>query len=331
MSKQRLLCALSGVLMSGVNADLVVTGGTQSISRFNDVSGAPLGLLGTGMTERFEGVAFGPDNLIYSSTNDLGYGRVYRANGASPGFAVDFAPSGQKLAIPEGMTFGPDGNMYVTSNAFLAIPSSVTGVMKYSLSGSDLGQFVASTGINDYAYDVAFAPGGDLFLSIGGPFHQQSGSPIKRYNGTTGAFVSDFVPTGSGGLGVAAGIAFGPDGNLYVCDYDNDRVLRYDGTSGAFLNSFVATGSGGLNGPSDVAFGPDGNLYVVSHQTSSVQRYSGLTGASIDTFVPTNSGGLENPLFLAFSQIPEPGVTGTFTVLLLPIFRRRCQLRHQRK
>src|ERR1700683_3211290 len=40
---------------------------------------------------------------------------------------------------------------------------------------------------------------------------------VLKYDGTTGAFVSVFVSAGSGGLSYPVGLAFGPDGNLYVC------------------------------------------------------------------------------------------------------------------
>ncbi len=38
-------------------------------------------------------------------------------------------------------------------------------------------------------------------------------SDIKRYDGTTGAFIDTFA---SVGLGFAGDLVFGPDGNLYV-------------------------------------------------------------------------------------------------------------------
>jgi hypothetical protein len=69
-----------------------------------------------------------------------------------------------------------------------------------------------------------------------------TGEPLPA-PGLTGAF---FVPQGSGGLSGAAGIIFGPDGNLYVSSRSNDRVLRYRGTTGDFIDTFIPAGFGGL-------------------------------------------------------------------------------------
>src|SRR5262249_34024294 len=135
------------------------------------------------------------------------------------------------------------------------------------------------------------------------------------------------------------GLAFGPDGNLYVSSrVPNHAILRYDGITGAFIDSFVPTGSGGLNGPAGVTFGADGNLYVASNQTQSILRYQGPSGPSPGsplpstgqtgaTFVVAGSGGLANPADVVFgpggnlyvaSQTPNnavlafDGTTGVF-------------------
>ena len=42
-----------------------------------------------------------------------------------------------------------------------------------------------------------------------------------------------FVSRGSGGIGVAGGITFGPDGNLYANSYNTGAVLRYNGRTGS--------------------------------------------------------------------------------------------------
>ncbi len=121
-----------------------------------------------------------------------------------------------------------------------------------------------------------------------------------RYNGTTGAFIDAFVTAASGGLDLPRGLAFGPDGNLYVSSGDTNEVLRYNGATGLFIGVFVAAGSGGLASPGGLAFGPDNNLYVSSALTDQVLRYNGTTGAFIDVFVAAGSGGLDLPRGLVF-------------------------------
>src|SRR5439155_731738 len=80
---------------------------------------------------------------------------------------------------------------------------------------------------------------------------------VRRYNGTTGAYLGDFVPAGSGGLAFPVDLTFGPDGNLYVAlDFDHS-VLRYNGTSGAFIGAFVPSGSAGLDIPQGLLFTPE--------------------------------------------------------------------------
>jgi hypothetical protein len=137
---------------------------------------------------------------------------------------------------------------------------------------------------------------------------------VLRYQGSTGAFVDTFVPSGSGGLDLPNSLVFGPDGHLYVTDYVSDyatdltkgQVLRYHGETGAFLGAFVPAGSGGLEYASGLVFGPDGNLYVAGR--NAVRRYNGKTGAFIDAFVPEN-GGLKDPHGLVFGPDGDLYVT----------------------
>jgi glucose/arabinose dehydrogenase len=128
---------------------------------------------------------------------------------------------------------------------------------------------------------------------------------VLRYDEQTGAFLGEFINSGSGGLKRPGGVVLGPDGNIFVSSNMTDSILRYS-PSGAFLGEFVPSGFNGLSKPSGLRFGPDGNLYVNSHgdktqpNVSTVLRFDGRTGAALPapgksgaTFVTAGSGGLD--------------------------------------
>lgn len=78
------------------------------------------------------------------------------------------------------------------------------------------------------------------------------------------------------------GIAFGPDGNLYVANVSggSPAIVRVDGPFSAtpgMSRDFVASGAF-----YDLAFGPDGNLYAAGR--GAVRRYDLVTGEQIDEF-----------------------------------------------
>src|SRR6267143_1127370 len=149
----------------------------------------------------------------------------------------------------------------------------------------------------------------DLFV---GNFFGPGNEDVLRYNGTTGAFVSTFVPTGSGGLTFPLGGAFGPDGNLYVSDSDHETVLRYNGSTGSFINAFVPA----VGDPAGLAFGPDSNLYVASSSSpGEVSRFNGSTGAAIGASF--GSGQLSNPEGLTFGPDGNLYVAGGDTKSVL--------------
>ena len=165
--------------------------------------------------------------------------------------------------------------------------------------GNFLGNFVA-TGLNS-PRDIVFGPLGDLYVSNG--FENSNGSDhtVERFDGQTGQSKGSFVIPGSGGIDVPNGMAFGPDGNLYVASSDTGQILRYDGQTGAIIGSGVFASTGTFSQPRFIAFGPDGNLYVGdTGPLDRILKFDGLSGALIETFVAPGEGGMGTPYGMAF-------------------------------
>ncbi len=164
-----------------------------------------------------------------------------------------------------------------------------SSVRRYTAGGVPVGsgEFVApGSGGLDRPRALAFGPDGNLYVGNYRPGDSDPGS-IVRFNGTTGALIDAFVPAGSNGLGQVYQFAWGPDGNLYVSDYPNNRVQKYDGTTGASLGVFVSGGPAQAEG---LTFTPDGlHLLVGWRSTAGVLSYNAVTGAPEGSFGQANN------------------------------------------
>jgi len=106
---------------------------------------------------------------------------------------------------------------------------------------------------------IAFGPN-DLLYVLDNP----SNARVLQFDGATGEFVAEFVPTGK--LFNACDLNFGPDGNLYVTDINARNVQYWNGDTGEYLGVFAQVPAG-QGGPSGLVFGPDGDMYVNNGRT----------------------------------------------------------------
>ena len=274
----------TGITFGPDNNLYVSSGNTDEILRYS-----PDGTFKDVFVKSGSGGLNGPKDLVFSSSEKYLYvasfltDEILRYN--IHGEFVDNIVSSHNGEIlnPKYSLFGPDNNLYVSSNDDVLRFDGKSGKFLDVFIRHGSGGLVLPTGIT-------FGPDNNLYVSSGNT------DEILRYS-PDGTFKDVFVKSGSGGLNGPEDLTFGPDNNLYVSSGNTDEILRYS-PDGTFKDVFV--NSNELQKPHGITFGPDGNLYVVSTMTDEILRFDRMTGQLIDAFA--SGGGLANPIDISVNS-----------------------------
>jgi hypothetical protein len=255
-----------------------------------------------GILENSADVAFGPSRNSDATPDLYVVGRfsdnIVVYDGTTGALVEELVGPESGLDGPAWILIGPDGDVFTST---FTASGKRDGILRFDQATGTVSMFFVDTNVSG-AKGMAFGADGHFYLAD--TFNDR----ILKYDGATGAFLGEFIASGTGGLDDPGAILFGPDRNsdgaddLYVSSFFTDNVLVFSGVDGTSLGVFVATGSGGLDGPHDMEFGPDGHLYVVNSETSNekVYRFDGTTGAFLDIVIP--SGIEPETAFITFDR-----------------------------
>jgi len=189
---------------------------------------------------------------------------------AAPPAGTDAAPAPGTLmtAAPIQATTPPPGTPLPTAEAAAAATQRQAEAMaalqprfvdSIGLPGTEPGQLTLP-------FDVAVAPGGDIYIS--------DSTGVQQF-GDDSAFIRRIDPEH---VPLADGIAVGPDGRLYVTGSGAEvRVYAADGRPAGTIGT-AGDQPGQLRKPTDAALDGAGNLYVVDAGNARVEKYSPAGG-----------------------------------------------------
>ncbi len=265
--------------------------GTSAVSEilsYDPIRGGFLGVVASdGGLSRTQGIAFGPDGMLYAASAQTG--QILRFDPSSGKLLGVFAT----VPSPVGITFGPNSDLYVVSN-------TPDGVLRCDHKTGACFAFVTNSGNSlSSPFMAVFGPDGNLYVS------STVSGEVLRFDGSSGAY-HDVFASGNGLLG-PTGLLFTPDGSLLVSDAFQSQILSFS-SSGSYIGVFSSGGP--LDGPSQLLLGPNNEVYVANTFAGSVLRYALATGSFIDTLLPNTASGPGAVNFLAFAPaLPSPTVS----------------------
>lgn len=251
---------------------------TGTVKRFNAFTGQYLGEFGKEQIgDATQDVAIGPDGMLYVTS--LQATHILKFDPATGAFMGNFS-SGYELNKPTKLSFGPDGYVYVSQWGEDQSPvvrfDAQTGVFDRVFTGnlaSPLGHAWDEAGnlyvACFYSKDVRKFDKSGQFMGVVTPPDSLKGPSNLWFDGAGNLLVADwaegrikrFRPSGDGfifdmlfaqGFARLEGVATGPDGYLYACDWHLNMVKKFDANTGDQIGVYLE--GNGLLHPNALAF-----------------------------------------------------------------------------
>jgi len=269
-------------------------------------------------------IVFGPDGNLYIV--DSGDYRIRRVdadgiintvagngnNGLNNGFSGDGGLATEaSLYYPTRIAFDSDGNLYIADSLNRRVRRVDADGIINTVAGNGNNGFSGDGGLAteasfSYPNGLAFGPDGCLYIADvnANRIRKVSGDGIVNtvvgdgfgYGGNfiIGRFSGDGELATKASLFHPRGIAFGPDGSLYIADSNNARIrsVSVDG----IINTVAGNGNWGFSGdgglaiqtsltnPFDIAFSADGSLYFADRENNRIRQ------VTVDGIITTIAG-----------------------------------------
>lgn len=178
------------------------------------------------------------------------------------------------LNAPGGVAVADNGDLFVPdfyNHRVLRLTADGGFVRQWGTTGepgSGAGQFI-------YPTDAALGPDGTLYVADGYADRIQAfGADDKLLTKWGGPFAMNIFGPFHGWFAVTTSVVVGPNGNVFVADFYNDRVQKF-APNGTFVTDFGETGKGPGQFRHAMAVGvaQDGSVFVADFLNDRIQKW----------------------------------------------------------
>jgi hypothetical protein len=314
-------CAFSGVLVGdtltctatngGFSAAAVGSGGVTATVTLGGGSAGNYTLGAPGTTVASQSIAATGGGPGASTTAEAVYGQ----NGSLTSNIVNNGGVGAtSIGWPHRVVADASGGLYVAQEQNNRVVYYPNGSQAASVVWGQGGSFTTNTvnngGLSASSLNTPRAAvpdtNGNLYIVDSSNhrvlFYPAGSLTATRVYGQGGSFTSGMANLGgisADSLSNPNGVAVDTNGNVYIADSTNHRVLVYAGTSttatGVYGQTGFATGAAGagatgLNFPQHIVFDSLGNLYVSDQENNRIQMFAAGSTSATRTY-----GGLNRP------------------------------------
>lgn len=230
---------------------------TNSVYEFDVLSGTLLRAIVPSQADgavAMAGMAIGADGAIYLT--DFYTDAVRRYDRRTGDLLNTFIPTNHGgLDNSTDLTFGPDGQLYAANG-------DTGGILRFN---SGDGQFMDTfvSPLSAIATRFMLFHNGHVYVT------DHFAQSVKKFDATTGAFVSEFACCAAEGRG----LALSPAGDLLVASWESRSIERFNIDTGEHLGTLVSDIR--ANG---LIIGPDGYLYAGEALRHRIERFDVNTG-----------------------------------------------------
>jgi hypothetical protein len=184
------------------------------------------------------------------------------------------------LLVFTSVAFGQVFDIYVSDAGNFQNPP--WQILKYDENGENPEVFISQN--LDWPQDILFLEGSRTVL-----ISNLNSGDINRHDADTGDFIERFATVVNG----PTRMKIGPDGLIYVLQWNNIAPVRRYELDGTFVDDFTSVG---VNQAIGLDWDTAGNLYVSSYNGAFVQRFD-TNGDNLGFFVTTDVAGPTNIWF----------------------------------